>query len=292
MATNQIIRISAVAKYGRTPIFIGWGKDELPLASSTNISEEAKADFQSARASGAKFPSIPTESINCFEYASLGNATDYPGQKEDCINIRAKDESGKSVNLQLGESTILRGLAWTLDSENRWNSLSGAELFSDKTGVTSPVPLYTVFFQDQRVLSGHVCALLFKPLTLGLSNEDTVLRLTRGVIRQLLIIDESQPPNDRKGYINAAAMASKGNTPRLASLFFDMKDQHTAQKVSNLKAGGIKLLQTLGIAEVSDEVINAIKDPLPNYNIEGMSVKDLADLTAAMASLVPYRNRS
>ncbi len=287
----QIVRLSLVARLARNPVFIGWTTDG-SVAVSDNLSEEATSDFQSARQSGASFPSVPSGNIVCFEYSSLGKATDYPGSKEDVIQINAKDANGNRVILNLGEGTALKAIAWSLNEDNVWNSLTDAQLIDDGSGVTTTLSMYTLLFQDNRVQGNAVCALLFKPLIKGTSNEDTFLRFVKGVIKQLLVIDESQPPKERKGYIMVAARASKGGFKTgLADAIFDTTDQQTAAAVGKAKASGLKLLRTLGIAEVSDELIAEVRDPLPTYNVESLDRKGLEDLALAMQELAPYRNR-
>lgn len=288
---TQIVRLSLVGRNGRSPVFIGWDKNDTPSASEY-ASDEVIEDFKAAKESGASFPNVGPE-ITCFEFSSLGKGIDYPGSKEDVIPVNAKDKDGRSVILNLGEISLLKALSWSLDEEkNVWNSISGSNLVEDSSGVRSTVPIYTLLFQDNRVQNGGMCALLFKPLVFS-SNEDTFIRFSKGVIKQLLIIDESQPPDARKGYIRVAAQASKGGLKKgLADLIFDTADQETAKALGNAKASGLKLLQTLGIAEISDELIKEIKDPLPNYNIQNLDNKSLLELANAMEELAPYRNRS
>lgn len=289
---NEIVRLSQVVRYGRSPIFIGWDDLDKPLSSS-NLSEEARNDFNSARESGASFPIVPSSGILCFEFSSLGKGIDYPGKKEDVIPVIVRDENKSSVTLNLGEGTLLKAMEWSLTDENIWNSLAGVNLIDDGSGITSTTAMYTLLFQDNRVQAGAVCALLFKPLLSTTSNEGTFLRFVKGVIKQLLIIDESQPPGARKGYIRVAAKASKGGYKTgLADLLFDTADEQTAKALGNAKASGLKLLQTLGIAEVSDELIKEVRDPLPTYNVNSLDIVGLLDLVSAMKELAPYRNRS
>lgn len=290
--SDPIVRLSLVARFGRTPIHIGWTQSGIPTTSAL-LSPSAEADFESAKQSGASFPNLTSGSVACFEYSSLGDATDYPGSKEDVLAVNAKDENGRSTTLNIGEGTILRAIQWSLKEENIWNSISGINLVSDGSGVNTVVQMYTLLFQDNRVLNGAVCALLFKPLTNGRSNQSTFLKFIKGVINQLLIIDESQPPKTRKGYIQVASKASRsGSKTGFADLFFDTSDAATQEAVGNIKANGLKLLQTLGIAEVPDEVINEIKNPLPTYNVDKLDIDGLIDLVSAMKELAPYRNRS
>jgi len=288
---NDIARLSLVTRLQRNYLFIGWNEDGKALASS-NLTSEALNDFQSAVQSGAKFPSISSSNILCFEYSSLGKAVDYPGSKEDVIVLSVKDGNGDSLLLNIGEGTILKAIDWSLQEDSVWNSRTGINFLDDGSGVSSTIPLYTLLFQDNRVFNGSVCAILFKPLIKNTSNESTFFRFVKGVIRQLLVIDESQPPSERKGYIVVAAKASKGRFKTgLADIIFDTTDQKTAATIAKAKASGVKLLQTLGIVDVSDEFIKEVSDPLPTYNVDSLDLKGLADLVSAMKDLSPYRNR-
>jgi hypothetical protein len=289
---NEIVRLSLVAKYGRSPIFIGWDDSDRSLASS-NLSEEARNDFNGARESGASFPSVPSSSILCYDFSSLGKGIDYPGKKEDVISVIVRDENKSSVTLNFGEGTLLKAMEWSLSEDNIWSSLAGTNFVNDGSEITSTTAMYTLLFQDNRVQGGSVCALLFKPLMSTTSNEGTFLRFVKGVIKQLLVIDESQPPGARKGYIRVAAKASKGGYKTgLVDLLFDTADEQTAKALGNAKASGLKLLQTLGIAEVSDELIKEVQDPLPTYNVDSLDLIGLRELVSAMKELAPYRNRS
>lgn len=287
----EIVRLSLVARSGRSPIFIGWSESG-PICSPV-LSEDAAKDFQSAKQSGTGFPSLPSAGVTCFEYSSLGSATDYPGSKEDVLAINAKGEDGRAVTLNVGEFTVLKAIDWSLQEDNIWNSITGIDLMSDGSGVNSTIQMYTLLFQDSRVLGGSLCALLFKPLIRGSSNQDTFVRFMRNVIKQLLVIDESQPPKTRKGYILVASKASRsGPKTGLTDLIFDTGDAETAKALNNAKANGMKLLRTLGIAEVEDEIIEAVRNPLPNYNVDKLDIDGLIDLISAMKELAPYRNRS
>ena len=286
----QISRLSLVVKYSRSPIFIGWDKNG-SVAASSNATQEAIDDFQSAKQSGASFPNISSDRIFCFEYSSMGKAIDYPATKEDVITVNARNEAGEVVSLNIGEGTILKAIEWSLDPDHVWNSVAETSSRDDGSGVSSTAQLYTLIFQDNRTQSGAVCALLFKPLRKGDSNENDFIKFTKAVVKQLLIIDESQPSEGRKGYISVAARASKGGYKTgLADIFFDTTDAATVTALSNAKAGGLKLLQVLGIAEVSDELISEVRDPLPSYNVNSLDLKGLSDLISAMKELAPYRN--
>lgn len=289
--SKKIVRLSLVARCGRTPIFIGWDENETPTT-STYISDEANTDFQSAKESGAEFPNLPSFDVRCFEFSSLGKGIDYPGASEDVIPINARNQDKDLVVLNLGEGTLLRAIDWALKDEHIWNSLAGVDQVDDGSGVTSTTPMYTLLFQDNRVENGSVCAILFRPLVTP-SNENTFFRFVKAVIKQLLIIDESQSPDGRKGYITAAARASNGTFKTgLADLIFDMSDAKTAHMVGKAKAGGLKLLKALNIAEVPDELIKEVQDPLPTYNIDSLEKKGLSNLISAMKDLAPYHNRS
>lgn len=289
---NTVVRLCLVCAYGRSPIFIGWSSDNKVLA-STLCSDDVERDFLAAKQSGANFPRLSTDNITCFEYSSLSNAIDYPGNKEDVISIIAKDGNGNSTTINLGESTILNALEWAMSEENIWNSILEAGVVDDGTGVTSALKMYTLIFQDNRVNKGVVSALLFRPLTKGQSNEGTFFRFVKSIVKQLLIIDESQASSQRKGYIQLAAQISKSSKKGgLADLIFDTRDKKTAEAVTKARVGSLKLLQTLGIAEVSQETIDSISDPLPDYNIDKLSDEDLLKLISSMKELSPYRNRS
>lgn len=296
MATTKLGRLSLVGKCGRTPIFIGWDEKGAPGVSRF-LSADAQKDFESAQASGASFPSFQTENIRCFEFSTLGKGIDYPGSVEDVIPVNVRDENGELRTLNLGEGAILKGIEWALfasrNEDHAWNSIIGMDLINDGSGVSSTIPIYTVMFQDSRVENGALCALLFRPIISGASNESSVFRFAKAVIKQLLVIDESQPPKGRKGYIMMAARATKGGYKTgLADVILDMNDQATQEAVGKFKASGLKLLRTLGIAEVSDELIKEVSDPLPNYNVDSLDRKGLCDLASAMKDITPYRNRS
>lgn len=287
---NQIVRLSLVARYGRTPIFIGWNEEGSPTISS-NLSDEATADFQSAKESGFEFPSLSTSNVQCFEFSSLGKGIDYPGLNEDVIPVNARDENNRNIVLNLGEGTILRAIEWSLRDKNIWNSLSGMNQIDDGSGITATTPMFTMIFQDNRVQNGEACALLFKPMLLA-SNENTFLRFAKAVIKQLLVIDESQTAGNRKGYILVAAKASKGGyKPSVTDLIFDTSDTKTARTLGKAKASGLRLLKNLKIMDVSDELIDEIKDPLPTYNVDSLDLKGVLSLVSAMKELAPYRNR-
>ena len=297
MANNvKLGRLSLVGKYARYPVFIGWDENGAPAVLNL-LSREAQADFDSAKSSGASFPELPSNAIHCFEYTSLGKAIDYPGSAEDVIPINVRNEMGVSSTLNLGEGTVLRALEWALDDDDKrghiWNSTVGMGLFDDGSGVVSTTSMYTLIFQDSRVENGALCALLFKPIIERSSNESLVFRFARSVIKQLLVIDESQPPRRRKGYILVAAKVTKGEFHGgIAGLIFDMNDQSTQEAIGKAKANGIRLLRAIGIADTTDEYIAAIEDPLPTYNIDSLDLRGLAELVSAMKALAPFRNRS
>jgi hypothetical protein len=275
-------------------MFAGWTPDDRPAAATAldGLSEMARRALADYRASGLAPRQVPYSAIVPVTYVVTGAAVDFADhggrRAEDQVRYTVTDARGERRDIALGERGILGGI---VDARIPWQ-------LSDPGGEGAPavsaLPLYTVFAPLPGAAADTGLAMLFEPTIAGASNEPALRSFIRNTVGRLLVLDESQPPRSRKGYLEAAGRLA-GRAPRSGSMgtlawlrrlgmveFDDnwLKDLDLAKR--RAKGRLIGLLRAVGMVDVSDEILDELLHPRPDYDIDELDLDRLFDLSAAM----------
>lgn len=295
---GQIKRLCSVVRQGRRRkkgelIFIGWTRDGKPAITSneTRLSEEVQESLKAFERSGLEIKEIYLNLIP-VEYAYTGAAIDFRDQKErkaeDLINYGIKDEDGKSKKIALGELAVLEAIA---DSQTPWQDTASSKV---REIAVAAKPMYILFVSTPEMDGNTALAILFKPTIEGESNEAAFKSFIRQTIGRLLVLDESQDPENRKGYMKAAEkFAGKRTTGSPLEIllklrqtgFIEFEDnwlKNLGQRGRNMLTTGLKLARSLGLVEVDEDLLEEYKHPLPHYDVDKLDINRLFSLTSAM----------
>lgn len=274
-------------------MYIGWSSDGFPIATGRvdQLSPPARESLQAFRASGLAIRKVPYSEIIPVTYTMTGAAIDFADiggrVAEDQIRYSIVDAHGERRELPIGELGVLRGIVL---ARHPWQAPGGGhpELTVDA------VPLYSVFTavpgSDERV----GLAMIFQPTLPGSTNEPAFRSFVRNSIGRLLVLDESQPPGGRRGYLEVAGRVA-GVPPKggmlgtLVSLrrmgFVDFDDswlQGVRNRGRRMKGGLIRAMRAVGMVEADDGLIAQITDPRPDYDVDQLDTERMIDMAEEM----------
>lgn len=284
----------APAVRGRT-LFVGWTSASLPTAAPTveGLDSAARATLDAFRASGLAPRRVPFSALVPVEYLSTGPAVDFadtPSRRaEDQVRYTVLDNQQQQRDVALAEVALLEAIAAARQPFQAPAPGTGGELTLDT------VPLYSVFVAWPGAPAGTALAILFAPTIQGQGNEAVFRSFVRLTLGRLLVLDESLPAPRRKGYLEVAGrLAGLGpNSGFLHTLvalrklgFVDFSDDwlRSVQQAGRKAQGGFfRVLRALGMVEISDEILDELSDPRPDYDVDSLATEHLADVAAAMA---------
>jgi hypothetical protein len=121
----------------------------------------------------------------------------------------------------------------------------------------------------------------------GDGNQVQFKSFVKKALSDLISIDEEQKPDQRKGYITAAAKISGylDNSGGILGFFYNMSEEDRL-KLKNLKKGlfrGVKKsARILGLYEAADDELDRNNEDLPYYDLESLSLDQLLQLAKEM----------
>lgn len=294
---GQIKRLCSVVRRaygGRELLFIGWTKEGKPTVTDNedHLADEVQESFSAFQTSGLGLREIKYSNLTTVEYAYTGRAIDFRDQDltkaEDLIIYGIKDQEGASKPISLSELTVLQSI---VNAQTPWQDIGPSKMGEI---AVSAKPMYTLFVPTPEMARGSALAILFKPTIEGESNEASFKSFIRQTIGRLLVLDESQEPRNRKGYLKAAAkFAGKRGTKGTLDILFalraaglvEFEDQwleNFSQRKRNMVAKGLKIARLLGFVEVNDDTIERYRHPLPYYDVDLLDINQLFNLADAM----------
>jgi hypothetical protein len=274
--------------------FVGWTADGLPAASTTveDLSESARRDLANFRGARLAPRQVPYATLIPVSYVMTGSAIDFADsaerRAEDQVAFAVVDAAGRSRDIAIGEISLLGAIA---AGREPWQSHLGST--ATQLAVDA-VPLYTVLCTLPGLRADTGLALLFESTIPGSSNEAAFRSFVRHSIGRLLMLDESQPPSSRKGYLEVAGRIA-GVPPKsgmLGSLVWmrkaglvDFEDgwlQGMQRRGRSMKGGVIRALRGMGMVEVSDATLAEISDSRPDYDVDQLELNRMLDMADEM----------
>jgi len=280
--TNEIATLCFVGDIGRGKrIYLGWTTDDLPTIADSQSSLVGRAYDEVELYKTVEMPveELVFEDVKPVIHVSTAQAIDVKDhgmrKSEDIIVYKVSDQKGNKVNYPLGELSILEAIATV---RKPWESLLGSELSGES--VIESGSMFTLFItnKDDPTIA---TALLFKPLLIGGSNQASFRSFVRNTLGKLLEMDESQKPSERKGYIRVAGKYYKEGKDKTSfmDLFLtyesDEAREAALKKQRKKRAKTARTLRKLKIIQISDEDLELVENPLNDYDLDALSLKEL-----------------
>jgi len=275
-------------------LFVGWTAERLPAAATsldglTDIARHSLAIHRGARFEPRK---VPYATLIPVAYVLTGSAIDFSDtahrRAEDQVSYTVVDAAGQRRDMALGEMAVLGAI---VAAREPWQSLEAPP--GPGTAVNA-VPLYTLFTPLPGVRADTGLALLFDATIPGASNAPAFRSFIRHTVGRLLVLDESQPPATRKGYLDVAGRLA-GTPPTggfLATLvwmrrmgmveFEDTWLQGLRQRGRQTRGAFIRALRAFGLVQVDDALLSELSDPRPDYDVDALELEKLIDMAGEM----------
>ena len=284
---DAIATLSTVVRLGinrRTEYaFVGWTAGGLPAVArdSRALSAEARESVVAYQASRLNYRAVPYADLVPVEFSSAGAAVDFPDvgrtRAEDLVPLEFVGAAGTAFDVPLGELALLEAI---VDAAVPWQLVPDA---AQAQAAVAPRPMYTLFLPLDAT---RAYAVLFRPALPGESNQATFRAFVRSMISKLLVIDESQPPRNQKGYVQAAARLTAPPPHGLLSQLVAL-DEPTRQSLASAgrqaRVDLLKTLRALALVEISDAQLEVIEHNADvYYDIGELSLEQLLKLAAQM----------
>jgi hypothetical protein len=288
-----LVVCTARAARGRS-VVVGWTQDGLPAATThlDGLSPDARQALDGYRGSGLPERRVPYTALVPVNYALTGPAVDFADtperRAEDQVRYSVVDAAGRQREIALGERGVLGAI-----TEARVPFQTVAH-DSVTASASSAVPLYTVFSPLPAGRPDSGLAMLFQPTIEGGTNEPAFRSFVRNTVGRLLVLDESQPPGSRKGYLEVAGRlagtpGSGGSAAVLMWLrrvglvdFDDAWLQRLRMGRKQMEGQVVRLLRAMGVVDVDQPVMDEMLHPRPDYDIDPLETDRLVDLAEQM----------
>lgn len=295
---NKIDRLCGVFRARSGYVFLGWTRDGRPTqqADQSMLNERAQTSFESYQLSGARLREISYYSLRPTQFKLVGEAQDYDEahdpDAEDLVTYGLVDEQSKSLSIAITEREILKAI---LRCRTPWQDV-GSSRFSEVA--VGAKPMYTLFVEPQNGGGREAVAVLFEPLIAGESNEVVFKAFIKQTISRLLVLDESQPNrSNQKGYLDAIARLDSVSQKQtlgddlmlvLRSMglvnFDDDWFENKRRASKGLLAKTLRIARAVGLYDISDEKLDELQYPPPDYDLDTLDLNQFFALTEAMLS--------
>lgn len=231
--SREITRLSLAVKMpgaGRGNVmFVGWDKNENPVISydASSLSEQAKNSYGITKATTfpyrgdiATLPMVPIEFMG----------TSRPYDKKDISESELTEDiltywvtkGGNAEQIQVPELGLLEAI---LRGQVVWEDFNEDTLLQDER--VSGQNMYTLFLPTQDSNGKDLLYLMmFKPPMKNEANEATYRQFLIQTLQTLAKIDQAQPSNQRKGYLEAIGLedVETDNSPEGGALAVGVLD--------------------------------------------------------------------
>jgi hypothetical protein len=275
-------------------LFAGWSEADHPASAAevSGLSENARRAFHAYRESGLWPRQVRYRRVEAAEYVLTGPAVDFGDhgtrRAQDQLQYIVLSEGGERKEVALGELAVLEAI---VSAREPWQSVRetvGSEI------ARSAISLYTLFTPNPGSPPDTGLAVLFQPTIAMAGNEAAFRAFVRQSLGRLLVLDESQPPESRKGYLTAVAEHAglppqAGPVVLLVKLrdlgFVDFDDawlRSLDRRLGRARAGFLRVLRALGAVDISNEDLREVANPRPTYDLDSLTIGKLVELAEAM----------
>jgi len=287
---GQIGRLCSVVQIsGRRSnlVYIGWTNDSdsrpIVVTDEKRLSEEALKSIDSFRKSRLPIKSVDFSALTAVEFSLTGEPVDFKDTErhkaEDLVCYSVRTSEGQQ-SISLGELAVLKAIVEA--RQDPWQDMG----FSRFTESVTAKTMYTIFVPTNENPYNSGMAIIFRPSIEGESNEIAFQLFVRQTLGKLLLLDEMQQPEKRKGYIAEAARISGVESEGLLSdmllalgvVEYDKQGPNSSQ----LARRRIRTRLASLFFENVDPTGKIISDPGDYYDIENLDLQVLFNLAEKM----------
>lgn len=202
--------VAKVGKFDPRLLYAGWSDDGLPILTINvdDLSEEATGQAKTFLSSGYPIPTLLVRrrqiEVVVVEFAGPVQDLKDPSPRnlvQDTIKILVKNSSGDSEELTLGELEVLEMIGSNTMIFQRFGSVL------DTSERQEAVSYFSFFLPGSEELGRQDLLVLLRPTNDNLGNLVDAIIFIQDVIKKLLMNDERQPKEFRKGYLDAGKEA-------------------------------------------------------------------------------------
>jgi hypothetical protein len=194
-------------------LFVGWDKNGVPVISTENssLSEQARTSYNITKTVqfpyGRELADLPIETVEFVGASRPYDRKDTEdGLTQDILTYWVTRGAGESEQIQVQELDMLEAI---LNGRLVWEDFNENAMIADEK-----IPgqnMYTLFLPGYTENKKQVMYLVtFRPPMKNESNESMYRQLLIQTLTTLAKIDQDQPPENRKGYLQAIGLNDNG----------------------------------------------------------------------------------
>lgn len=282
--TLNIERLCAAVRmpgYTRgTVLFIGWDIDGKAVATTENtiLSEQAKISFSIAKTVAfpydremASLPLEPVEFIGTSKpFDDRSDLDDDTPLTQDTLTYWVTKGGGDSEQIRIKELDMLQAI---LSGQVVWQDFNENSMASQDT--VPGLNMYNVFLPIQKDSSESVMYILtFRSPMKNESNGSMYKQFLIQTLKTLAKIDLDQPPEKRKGYVEAIELkADDENTPEGGFLAVGVMDILRQFGIYRMTEGSMDRIRRESEGKSIADQTKIILNRLGLYNLAGNRIK-------------------
>ncbi len=257
-----------VTRSSREPIFLGLTRENMPLSTSNfnDLNPSAKRSVLNAQTAGIKIQEVEYRNVKPVLYTAMRDPIDMMDQGDnkvqDLLNIQTIDGEGKREQITIPELIVLDGIS---NGVRVWQDSA----VTNRADSITARQMYTLFLKDiDPSTRSQALAVMFPADTEG-SSEFRFKAFVLNTLKKLSALEEMQPDNKKKGYIEVVKNASRRQRRSILSYFIDTGENRDESDKS-LKERLLEIGQDFYL----------IEPDITDFSIEKMSTEKLIELAS------------
>lgn len=281
---SQICLVAAT-RYSRSgKVYLGLTSEDLPVCTtspddltsntlrSIEIYEDGSKKIPNLNLSGLPTPVKVNYVGAIMDFEDTGDSI-----SEDIVNISITDEKGSRRPLKIGELALLKAIS---SSSNPWQMIP--EISASDSKVSTKL-MYTIFVEKDDLGTDRDIALILKSSLPNDTNEIAFRSFVKDVLNKLLKNDDDQPEGRKRGYREILDNKSQPESEGGILGWFISADPKGPSVENQLYAKGARILRAVGLAEISDETLQALEEPtqVDTGDLDELSTEKLLKVATA-----------
>lgn len=259
---SQICLVAAT-RYSRSgKLYLGLTSEDLPVCTTSpdDLTPNTQRSIEIYEDGSRKIPSLNLSGLpKPIKVNYVGAIMDFEDTdeaiSEDIVTISVTDEDGIRRPLKIGELALLKAIS---SSKKPWQMIP--EVSATDSKVTTKL-MYTIFIEKDDLGTDQDLALILKSVLPNDSNEIAYRSFVKDVLTKLLKNDDDQPDERKRGYRDVFEDKSQASNGDSILNWFISADPKGPSVENQLYAKGARILRAVGLAEISDETLQALEEP-------------------------------